>query len=106
MELISEARSKVIVHMRSVVEARKEQDGLTAPAPIEVMQLDTIGGNETSLWRARIRGLRRRSCPRSADAEHRQNDGSISHDATLIRPNELKLSRAQGERGWLSLAVF
>jgi hypothetical protein len=88
MELISEARSKVIVHMRSVVEARKEQDGLTAPAPIEVMQLDAIGGNETRLRRARIRGQRRSWCPRSADAEHRQNHGSVSHDATLIRPNE------------------
>jgi hypothetical protein len=61
MKVITEARSKVVVYMCSVVEARKEQDGVAAAAPIEVMQFDAISGNETSLRRPRVRE-QRRSC--------------------------------------------
>ena len=106
MEVIGEARRKMVVYMRSVVEAWKEQDGFTGPAPIEVMQLDAIGRNEAGLRRAYVRGRQRSNSPRTADTEHGQKHGSVFHGVMFIGPNENKLRRAQRGRDWRSREVF
>jgi len=58
------------------------------------MQLDAIRRNEAGLCYAHVCRQRRSYSQRTAEAQHRQKHGSVSHGVMLIRPNELKFSRA------------